>query len=133
MNDFGGAKSYSGIPSGETRTLPDGLKVASDYPPNECTFVNMIKPALEKAGKKLTRESFMKAVRGLGEVNVALGSNGKGSQEPGKTWIATVVHGDKLTAAPTGTAKNANGTYNNCPVDIQCWVPVDATWYPITK
>ncbi|MCX6509960.1 MAG: ABC transporter substrate-binding protein [Actinobacteria bacterium] len=133
VNDFGGAKSYSGIPSGETRTLPDGQKVSSDYPPNECTFVNMLKPALEKAGKKLTRESFMKAVRGLGEVNVALGSNGKGSQEPGKTWVATVVHGDKLTAAPTGTAKNANGTYNNCPVDIQCWVPVDATWYPITK
>ncbi|MEI7623967.1 MAG: ABC transporter substrate-binding protein [Actinomycetes bacterium] len=131
VNDFGGVKSYVGVPSGETRTLPDGTKVSSDAPPNECTLSNVVKLGLEKAGKNLTRESFMKAVRGLGDLPVALGSNGKGSQAPGKTYIATLTHGDKLTAAPTGTAKNANGTYNNCPVDIQCWVPVDATWYPI--
>ena len=130
-NDFGGAKSYIGVPSGETRTLPDGTKVSSDSPPNECTLSNVVKLGLEKAGKNLTREGFMKAVRGLGDLPVALGSDGKGSQAPGKTYIATLTHGDKLTAAPTGTAKNANGTYNGCPVDIQCWVPVDATWYPI--
>ena len=70
---------------------------------------------------------------GLGDLPYALGSDGKGSQTPGKSYLALYVHADKLTAAPTGTAKNANGTYNNCPVDIQCWVPVDATWYPITK
>jgi hypothetical protein len=130
-NDFGGAKSYIGVPSGETRTLPDGTKVSSDSPPNECTLSNVVKLGLEKAGKNLTREGFMKAVRGLGDLPVALGSDGKGSQVTGKTYIATLTHGDKLTAAPTGTAKNANGTYNNCPVDIQCWVPVSATWYPI--
>lgn len=130
-NDFGGAKSYIGVPSGETRTLPDGTKVSSDSPPNECTLSNVVKLGLEKAGKNLTREGFMKAVRGLGDLPVALGSDGKGSQATGKTYIATLTHGDKLTAAPTGTAKNANGTYNNCPVDIQCWVPVSATWYPI--
>ena len=130
-NDFGGAKSYIGVPSGETRTLPDGSKVSSDAPPNDCTLSNVLKLGLEKAGKNLTRESFMKAVRGLGDLPVALGSDGKGSQVTGKTYIATLTHGDKLTAAPTGTAKNANGTYNNCPVDIQCWVPVSATWYPI--
>ena len=133
VNDFGGAKSYPGVPSGETRTLPDGTKVSSDSPPNECTLSNVVKLGLEKAGKNLSRESFMKAVRGLGDLPVALGSDGKGSQAPGKTYIATLIHGDKLTAAPTGTAKNANGTYNNCPVDIQCWVPVDATWYAIAS
>ena len=133
VNDFGGAKSYAGISSGETRTLPDGMKVSSDYPPNECMFVNVIKSALEKAGKNLTQEGFMKALRGLGDVPYALGSDGKGSQEPGKTYLATLIHADKLTAAPTGTAKNANGTYNNCPADIQCWVPVDAKWYPIAQ
>lgn len=131
VNDFGGAKSYPGIPSGETRTLPGGMNVSSDYPPNECMFVDVIKKGLEKAGKNLTRESFMKAVRSLGDLPYALGSDGKGSQEPGKTYLALYVHADKLTAAPTGTAKNANGTYNGCPVDIQCWVPVDAKWYAI--
>lgn len=132
-NDFGGVKSTPGIPSGETRTMPDGTKASSDAPPNECTIANVLKLSLEKAGKKLTRESFMKAMRGLGSLPIALGSDGKGSQAPGKTYLADFIHGDKLTAAPTGTAKNANGSYNNCPADIQCWVPVDAVWYPIGK
>jgi hypothetical protein len=131
--DFGGVKSYPGVPSGETRTLPDGTKVSSDSPPNDCTIVNVIKLALEKAGKNLSRESFMKAMRGLGDLPVALASEGKGSQVEGKTYLATLIHADVLTAAPTGTVKNANGTYNNCPVDIQCWVPADAKWYPIAQ
>lgn len=133
VNDFGGVKSTPGVPSGETRTLPDGTKASSDYGPNECTLTNVVKLALEKAGKNLTRESFMKAVRGLGSLPIALGSDSKGSQATGKTYLADFIHGDKLTAAPTGTAKNANGTYNGCPVDVQCWVPVDAVWYPIGK
>ena len=132
-SDFGGVKSYPGIPSGETRTMPDGTNGSSDFPPNECTLVNVIKLALEKAGKNLDRGSFMKAVRTLGDVPIATASNGKGLSSPDQTYLATLLHGDKLTAAPTGTAKNANGTYNNCPVDIQCWVPVNSTWYPISK
>jgi hypothetical protein len=131
--DFGGATSYPGVPSGETRTLPDGSKVSSDYAPNECTLTNLIKAALEKAGKNLDRGSFMKAVRTVGEVQIALASDGKGNATEDRTYIATATHGVKLTAAPTGTAKNATGTYNGCPVDIQCWVPVGSTWYPITK
>ena len=131
--DFGGATSYPGVPSGETRTLPDGSKVSSDYAPNECTLTNLIKAALEKAGKNLDRGSFMKAVRTVGEVPIALASDGKGNATEDRTYIATATHGVKLTAAPTGTAKNATGTYNGCPVDIQCWVPVGSTWYPITK
>ena len=132
-NDYAGAKSYPGVPSGETRTLPDGTKVSSDAPPNECTITTVMKRALDKAGKNLTRESFMKAVRGLGEVEIANGSNGVGSQKEGKTFLANTTHAVKLTAAPTGTAKNANGTYNGCPVDVQCWVPVDTTWYDIAS
>ena len=131
--DFGGVKSTRGIPSGETRTMPDGTKASSDYPPNECTILTAMKTALEKAGKNLTRESFWKALHAEGDVPIALGSNGKGSLTPDRSWMATLTHGDKLTAAPTGTAKNANGTYNNCPADIQCWVPASSTWYPISK
>ena len=131
--DFDGATSYPGVPSGETRTLPDGAKVSSDYAPVDCTFSNVIKLALEKAGKDLDRGSFMKAVRSLGDVPIALASNGKGNAAEGKTYLATLLHGVKLTAAPTGTAKNATGTYNGCAIDVQCWVPVNTTWYPISK
>ena len=94
--DFDGALSYPGVPSGETRTLPDGTKVSSDYAPVDCTFSNVIKLALEKAGKDLDRGSFMTAVRSLGDVPIALASNG-------------------------------------CAIDVQCWVPANATWYPISK
>ena len=131
-DDFGGAPSYPGVPSGETRTLPDGTKVSSDYPPNECTLMNLFKKAVEKAGKNLDRGSFMKATRTVGEIPVALASNGKGNATESTTYVATVTHGVKLTAAPTGTAKNATGTYNGCAVDIQCWVPVGSTWYPLS-
>lgn len=133
VNDFGGAPSYLGVPSGETRTLPDGTKVSSDYGPNECTLMNLFKKAVEKAGKTLDRGSFMKATRTVGEVPVAKGSNGKGNAVEANTYIGTVTHPVKLTAAPTGTAKNATGTYNGCPVDIQCWVATGTTWYPLTK
>jgi hypothetical protein len=92
-----------------------------------------MKRALDKAGKNLTRESFMKALRGLGEVEIANGSNGIGSQKEGKTYLATLTHPVKLTAAPTGTAKNATGTYNGCPVDVQCWVPTGTTWFDIAS
>jgi hypothetical protein len=132
-DDFGGVPSYPGVPSGETRTLPDGTKVSSDYEANTCSFVNVIKLAMEKAGKNLDRGSFMTAVRSLGEVPLAMASNGKGLAAADKTYLSTLLHGVKLTAAPTGTAKNATGTYNGCAIDVQCWVPVNSTWYPITK
>lgn len=129
-NDYAGAKSYPGVPSGETRTLPDGTAVSSDYSANDCTLSNVLKLALEKAGKNLTRESFMKATHALGDVPLAKASNGKGLGGPA-TYLATLLHGVKLTAAPTGTAKNATGTYNGCAVDIQCWVPTGNQWYAI--
>ncbi|MEX1218137.1 MAG: hypothetical protein WEA11_06445 [Acidimicrobiales bacterium] len=132
-NDFGGAPSYNGVPSGQTRTLPDGTKVSSDYAPNECTLMNLFKKAVEKAGKTLDRGSFMKATRTVGQIDIAKASNGKGEAVEGKTYIATVTHPVKLTAAPVGTAKNATGTYNGCPVDLQCWVPTGPTWFAITK
>ena len=132
-NDFGGAKSYPGVPSGETRTLPDGMKVSSDYANNECTLMNLIKKSLESIKSNLDRGSFMKAIRSQGEIPVAKASNGKGLSATSQTYLATEIHGIKLTAAPTGTAKNATGTYNGCPVDIQCWVPTSNTWYPVNS
>lgn len=130
---FGGAPSYPGVPSGETRTLPDGTKVSSDYGPNECTLMNLFQKAFEKAGKNVDRGSFMKATRTVGPVDIAKASNGKGDAVEANSYVGTVTHPVKLTAAPTGTAKNATGTYNGCAVDIQCWVPTGSTWYPLSK
>lgn len=130
---FSGTPSYPGVPSGETRTLPDGTKVSSDYGPGECTLMNLFKKAFEKAGKNVDRGSFMKATRTVGELPIAKASNDKGNASEATTYIGTLIHPVKLTAAPTGTAKNATGTYNGCAVDIQCWVPTGSTWFPIAK
>jgi len=123
-------KSSPGVPSGSTYTLPDGTVLSSDYPPNECTISVAIKRALEKAGKNLSRESFMKALRGLGEVDVALASNGKGTQEPGKTYFATLTHSVKLTAGKDA-AKGSNGLFNGCAAPYNCWVPNSPEWFAI--
>ena len=131
-NDYP-TKSYPGVPSGDTIKLADGTVLSSDYPPNECTFMNMLKRALDSIGKKtLNRESLMKAIRGLGAVDVALASNGKGSQAAGKVYVSDYIHGDKLTAATKDTPKNATGTYNGCPTPTNCFIPATA-WVKITE
>ena len=131
-NDYP-TKSYPGVPSGDTIKLADGTVLSSDYPPNECTFMNMLKRAFDAIGKKtLNRETLMKAIRGLGSVDVALASNGKGSQAPGKVYVSDYIHGDKLTAATKDTPKNATGTFNGCPTPTNCFIPATA-WVKITE
>ena len=129
-NDFP-SKSYPGVPSGDTVKLADGTVLSSDYAPNDCTLTNIVKLGLEGAGKNPTRTSFLAAVRGLGEVPVALASDGKGSLAADKSFVADWVHADVLTAASDTTPKNATGTYNGCPVTKNCWVPASDTWSPI--
>jgi hypothetical protein len=124
--------SYPGVPSGDSFKLPDGTTVSSDYAPGECTFANLVKMGLEAAGNNPTRKSFMDAVLNLGSVPVALASDGKGTLKPDKPFVADFVHPDVLTAATADTPKNANGTYNNCPVTKNCWVPQSDKWFPIT-
>ena len=122
-NDYP-SKSYPGVPSGDTIKLADGTILSSDYPPNECTFVTIFKRAFDAIGKKaITRESFMKAVRNLGAVDIALASDGKGSQSPGKVYLSDYIHGDLLTPASKDTPRSANGTWNGCPTPVNCFVP----------
>lgn len=131
-NDFP-TKSYPGVPSGDTIKLADGTILSADYPPNECTFMTVLKRALDAIGKKaLTRESLMKAIRNLGSVNVALASDGKGSQAPGKVYLSDYIHGDKLTAATKDTARSASGTFNGCPTPTNCFIPA-TPWTKITE
>jgi len=122
-NDFP-TKSSPGVPSGDTIKLADGTVLSSDYPPNECTFVTIMKRAFDAIGNKaLNRESFMQAIRNLGSVDVALASDGKGSQAPGKVYLSDWIHGGLLTPATKDTPRNANGTFNGCPTPVNCFVP----------
>lgn len=131
-NDYP-SKSYPGVPSGDTIKLADGTVLSSDYPPNECTFMVVLKRAFDAIGNKaLNRESLMKAVRNLGSVDVALASDGKGSQAPGKVYLSDYIHGDKLTAATKDTPRNADGTFNGCPTPTNCFIPV-TPWSKITE
>ena len=130
-NDFP-TKSSPGVPSGDTIKLADGTILSSDYPPNECTFMNVFKRAFEAIGNKaLNRESFMKAVRNLGAVDIALASDGKGSQSPGKVYLSDYIHGDLLTPASKDTPRAANGTFNGCPTPVNCFIP-STPWTKIT-
>lgn len=125
-------KSYPGVPSGDTITLADGTVLSSDYAPNECTLSNMVKMGLENAGNNPTRASFTSAVLDLGDVPIALASDGKGTMKPDKAAAADWVHAVVLTAANADTPKNATGTYNGCPVTKNCWVPAGDQWFPIS-
>lgn len=123
-NDFP-TKSYPGVPSGDTIKLADGTVLSSDYPPNECTFMTMLQRAFTGIGTKaLNRESLMSAIRNLGPVDVALASDGKGSQSPDKPYVSDYIHGDKLTGATKDTPRSADGTFNGCPTPTNCFIPV---------
>ena len=123
--------SYPGVPSGETATLSDGKVVGSDYAPQECTLTNVLKLSIEKAGKSLTRDSLLKATFSLGDVPVALASNGQGSLSSGKPYIANSDHQVVFTVA--GDTAGANGLYNGCPTKTNCYVPSGTTWNTISN
>jgi hypothetical protein len=125
------SSSYPGVPSGDTIKLADGTVISSDYAPNECTFANIVKMGLENAGNNLTRAGFMEAVRSLGDIPVALASDGQGTLASDKSYAADFVHADVLTAATADTPKSANGTYNGCPVPKNCFVPAPSGWVAI--
>ena len=119
------------MPSGETATLSDGKVVGSDYAPQECTLTNVLKLSIEKAGKSLTRDSLLKATFSLGDVPVALASNGQGSLSSGKPYIANSDHQVVFTVA--GDTAGANGLYNGCPTKTNCYVPSGTTWNTISN
>jgi len=119
-----GGKSNSGVPAGQILTDTTGKKLYSDYTPQECSLTNIIKLGLTAAGVNPTRQSLMDAIANLGEVPIALGSNGKGFFEPGKMFAATQVHKVKIAAAAADTAPDANGLYNGCAAPVNCGVVI---------
>ena len=123
--------SSPGVPSGQVITTADGEQLSSDYDAFACTIVNIMEGALEGGGTNPTRESVMDAALALGEVPIALASDGQGSLGEDKTYASDYVHSVVLTAAPAETPKAADGTYNGCPAPVNCWVPTADEWFPI--
>jgi hypothetical protein len=123
--------SSPGVPSGQVITTADGEELSSDYDGFACTLTEILKRALEDSGVNPTRESLMDTTFSLGDVPIALASDGQGSLTDGKTYAADYVHRVVLTAVPSDTPRAADGTFNKCPAPVNCWVPLTDEWFPI--
>jgi hypothetical protein len=112
--------SQPGVPSGDVVT-PSGTYV-EDFPSNECQIMNMLLPAIEKAGKKLT---WAKVAKNLEKTSgpAIYASGGEGSYTPKKHYFNDNVHLVTLNAANAQTPKDANGLFNGCPAPVNCWIP----------
>jgi hypothetical protein len=135
FDSFTGQKSQPGVPAGDITV--GGVTYTEDIPPNECTIMNVLLPAIKKAGKNLTWNKVYKNILASGKGPAAYMSNGEGQFAKGKPYYATQVHIQTLSVANASTPKDPNGvTFNGCPVPVNCWVPqlVDGQeWFPIVQ
>ena len=132
FTEYYGGPSNSGVPAGQKLTDPDGKVLISDYPPLECTLSNIIKLGLTDAGVNPTRQSFIDAVLNLGEVPIALASDGKGMFAPGKPYAATMVHTIRVTQASVEVKAGPDGTYNGCAAPVNCGIVI-SDWVAIPE
>ncbi|MEY3680144.1 MAG: hypothetical protein RL547_756 [Actinomycetota bacterium] len=130
FEEYYGGKSNSGVPAGQIITDVAGKVLISDYTPQECALMNILKLGLSAAGVNPTRASFVEAVLNLGEVPLALAGGGTGLFAPDKPYAANAVHTVKITGADATTAPDANGLYNGCAAPIACGVVV-SDWVAI--
>jgi ABC-type branched-subunit amino acid transport system substrate-binding protein len=124
FTEYYGGPSDSGVPAGQKITDTTGKVLNSDYPPQECTIAVVLERALAAAGVNPTRASLIEATLNLGEVDMALASNGIGSFAPGKPYAADFVHAVRITTAGPDVAPDANGTYNGCAAPVSCGIVV---------
>ena len=112
--------SQPGVPSGDVVT-PTGTYV-EDFASNECQIMNLLLPAIEKAGKKLT---WAKVAKNLEKTSgsAIYASGGEGSYTAKKHYFNDNVHLVNLAAANAQTAKDAAGLFNGCPAPVNCWIP----------
>ena len=123
--------SAPGVPSGQVIETVDGETLSSDFPFYDCTLTAALKRGLEAAGKNPTRSSFMEAMLGLGSVDMALASDGKGTLNPDKPYMADYLHPVTLKVVPATTPRNANKTFDGCPAPASCWIPTSNEWFKI--
>jgi ABC-type branched-subunit amino acid transport system substrate-binding protein len=125
-----GGKSYPGVPAGQIIVDANGKQLVSDYTPQECALMNILKLGLEGAGVNPTRASFVDAVLNLGEVPLALAGGGTGLFAPDKPYAANAVHTVRITGADPSVAPDANGLYNGCAAPIACGIVI-SDWVSI--
>ena len=120
-------------PSG-TRTV-NGVKYDGDVDPLSCTLMNLLLPALKKAGKNPTWDKVYKNLISVEQGPAAYMSNGEGGFAKNKPYFANQMHMMRLALVDANTPKAADGTYNGCPSPFSCWIPVEVNgkeWYPIS-
>jgi hypothetical protein len=131
---FTNESSQPGVPAGDTTA--GGVTYTEDLPPNECTIMSVLVPAIAKAGKSPTWDKVYKNILKTGKGPAAYMSNGEGQFAKKKPFYATQVHIESLNTANAQTAKDANGLFNGCPAPVNCWVPIAVDgqeWFPIVQ
>jgi hypothetical protein len=131
---FTGQKSQPGVPAGDVTA--GGVTYTEDLPPNECTIMSVLLPAIKAAGKNPTWAKVYKNILASGKGGAAYMSNGEGQFTKKKPYYATQVHVETLNTANGDTPKDANGLFNGCPAPVNCWVPqlVDGQeWFPVSQ
>jgi hypothetical protein len=135
FDEFSNQTSQAGIPAGDITA--GGVTYTEDMPPNECTIMSVLLPAIEKAGKNPTWDKVYKNILKSGKGPAAYMSNGEGQFTKKKPYYATQVHIETLNTANAQTPKDANGvTFNGCPAPVNCWVPVPVDgqeWFPVKQ
>jgi hypothetical protein len=129
-----GETSQPGVPTGDITA--GGVTYTGDMSPNECTMMNLLAPAIKKAGKNLTWEKVHGHLMKTTDAPAAYFSDGQGGFGKKKPYFAEYVHLQVLNGANADTARDANGvTFNGCPAPSNCWIPqlVDGEeWFPVS-
>lgn len=135
FDDAFGQASQPGVPAGDITA--GGVTYVEDLPPNECTMMNVLLPAIKAAGRNPTWAKVRKHILAAGTSQAAYMSDGAGSFKPRKPYYASDVHVVTFNPTTAQTPKDPNGTtFNGCPAPVSCWVPqlVDGKeWFPIVS
>jgi len=126
-----GYHSTPGAPSGGTDV--NGQHFDEDIPIQECTILSVLLPAIKAAGKNPTWDKVHAALMKTTKAPMAGMSGGEGGFAKNKPYMAKQVHLVTMNQASATTPKDANGTYNGCPLPINCFVPQlinGREWYP---
>ena len=114
------ATSQPGVPSGDV--VANGVTYSEDFAANECQIMNLLLPALKKAGKNPTWAKIQKNLEKTSGPAIYM-SDGEGSYGKDKHYFADNIHLVVLNQANAQTAPDANGLFNGCPAPVNCWVP----------
>ena len=133
---FDGTRPLPSLPGGGNGIFETGgVKYQQELVSSECTIVNLLLPAIKKAGKNVTWEKVYKNLLATKSGPAAFLSEGKGSFGKNKLYYANPVMHYTLLVAPTTKTADANGLYGGCGTPAPCWVSQEVNgqeWFPIS-